>query len=254
MLRPGRVYMLTLTAPGSAEHSPDGGRRLCECTTTERLPNGTPRMLNDEVALAEWNGLVGRNWNNFVTDLRRMLGVPVEYSAAKEIQARGALHLHVPIRFGGWSERLNRRDRSGCPFLIKKLAMRHGFGHSVDLREVAGDDIERVSWYPAKYVSKAAAARDDAPYMHPVTGELGRGRWRTWTASRNWGDTMAAIRAAQRAWAQEAAAAAAGRGSARDERAPGGGAAAALDPNTASYADGAPVVVIGPAVVWGVVL
>lgn len=79
-----RVYMLTLTAPGSGRHRrPDG--TWCRCT-----PEGG-------VNPAEWNGTAGMRFNRFMQDLRRRLG-DVQYAKAAEVQRRHLLHFHVLIR------------------------------------------------------------------------------------------------------------------------------------------------------------
>jgi hypothetical protein len=62
-----------------------------------------------------------------VTDLRREPGVELEYFKATEVQRRGALHLHLPVRF-------RRPCRVGTRRL-RELAMRWGFGHVINLVE-----------------------------------------------------------------------------------------------------------------------
>jgi hypothetical protein len=64
-----------------------------------------------------------------------------------------------------------------------------------------------------------------------TTGELsdGNGRYRCWTASRHWGDSMADIRAAQAAWWADQ------RATAGAPEAPSG---ALLDSNSQSYETG----------------
>jgi len=69
-----------------------------------------------------------------------------------------------------------------------------------------------------------------------ATGEVRVGGYRSWGASRRWGQTIKSIRAEQRAWAEEQRQ---GRPEAADA-APGGavaaGGEAALDPDTDIYA------------------
>jgi hypothetical protein len=220
---PGRqTFLLTLTAPSDVDrHKYRGG--WCPCT-----PAGG-------VDLATWNGSMARRWNQFITDVRRTIG-ECEYFAAKESQVRGALHLHVPIRFAvGVRVRLSK---------LRALAIRHGFGHAVDL-QVLEDD--RAAGYVSKYVTKAAEDRASVPFVHAVTGEVGPGRWRTWSASRRWGSTMAQVRAAQRAWWSEAVSSGGVPGGPRtaSEAAEAGAQGVAvggpLDINTASYASGSVV-------------
>lgn len=184
---------VTLTAPGESPHRMPDGRR-CPCT-----PAGG-------VVLSTWNASLGRRWNLFVTDLRRLLG-EVEYFRAVEPQRRGALHVHALLR---------RRD--GRPLRVsvsevRRLALRHGFGHSVDVQRLEA----RHAGYAAKYVSKAADGRAAVPWLgwrsrggtwlDRRTGELvvvERKRvrsfvptYRTWTSSRLWGRSMSQVREAQ---------------------------------------------------------
>lgn len=218
---PGRTYLLTLTAPGTSPHFIGRSSVVCPCTPREG------------VDLAQWNGTLGRRWNDFVTDVRRYIG-HVEYFAAKEVQRRGALHLHVPLRFDA--------PVSVTVARLRVLAIRHGFGHEVDFQEIT--DAGRAAGYVAKYVSKAAGDREAVPFVHPVTGEVGGGRWRTWTCSRSWGSSMSSVRAAQRAWWQEQQASKVGGpgtgeggpSGSRTRGGPGDGGAGALDSNTSSYA------------------
>lgn len=204
------VHVLTLTAPGERAHRLPSGE-LCRCT-----PVGG-------VDLATWNGALGRRWSRFVDALRYHFG-DVQFFAAKEVQRRGALHLHVPIVF--------ERHQAVRVDSIRQLAIDHGFGHEVALDRVepGSRQAQRAGWYVAKYVTKAATDRDSVPFVHPITGEVGHGRWRTWTCSRRWGLSMASVRAAQRAWVQEGGG---GPGPVAPEVLPVG-PQAPLDPNTLS--------------------
>lgn len=217
---PGRVYILTLTAPGSHRHKYRGG--YCPCT-----PEGG-------VDLAKWNGEAANSWNKFITDVRRTFG-GCEYFAAKEVQKRGALHFHVPIRFDQPTKvRISK---------LRALAIRHGFGHELVLDELTTDlehgkgSVDGSAWYVAKYVTKAADERQEVPYISRVTGEIGPGRWRLWTASRGWGLTMKRLRAIQAEWARNAVHVQ-GRGPDAEARCNGSGGAVgtALDLNTPCYA------------------
>jgi hypothetical protein len=77
-----------------------------------------------------------------------------------------------------------------------------GFGHSLDLVPVAPGS-KREAYYVSKYVTKATDARDEVPWRGEVvdvaTGEVTMGlvsaRYRTWSMSREWGMTMADVRA-----------------------------------------------------------
>lgn len=180
-LLPGRVYLLTLTAPGSERHRIGRNGPWCECT-----PEGG-------VDLAVWNGRGTTRWNHLLTDLRRTHHLTVSYFRAVELQRRGAIHYHVVIRV-----------TAGRPLplrTMRRLAIHHGFGHEVKLDPLRdGPALARAAGYVAKYVSKSAGERGRAPYCHPVTGEIGAGRWRTWSSSRCWGSSMKELRAAQLAW------------------------------------------------------
>lgn len=86
---------------------------------------------------------------------------------------------------------------------MRELAIKHGFGHEVDIQAVKG---EGAAGYCAKYVSKSADDRDELPWVDRATGERlrGVGRYRPWSSSRRWSAlTMAAIRAEQSRWARE---------------------------------------------------
>lgn len=79
--------------------------------------------------------------------------------------------------------------------------MAAGFGHSVDLAPITSS--KQVAYYVSKYVTKATDSRADVPWLGDVidydTGEVTEGivdgRYRTWSMSRQWGLTMAAVRA-----------------------------------------------------------
>lgn len=176
------VVFLTLTAPGDRQHTIRAGV-ACPCTP----PGG--------IDLARWNGEAVHNWNRLRQAIERSTGVRFSYFKAAEVQERGALHLHVIARF----ER---------PVILRKtklryLAMRHGFGHAIDVQAVRGD---KVAAYVAKYVTKATTERRRVPYCHRRTGELGPGRWRAWSSARSWGMTMCQVRRAQERWARLTAA------------------------------------------------
>ena len=207
LLKPDRVYSITLTAPGDRQHF-IRGQILCPCT-----PKGG-------VDLRVWNGQAASRFNRWKQDLERAYGVRFEHFRAVEAQGRGAIHYHLAVR-------------AAAPVVIRKskiraLAMKHGFGHEVDLQAVVDD---RCASYMSKYVSKSSDERAAVPYVHPVTGEVGPGRWRTWSSSRSWGQSMKLVRAAQAEYMRQRVAA----------REAGGGLPAArpappaLDPKRLSY-------------------
>lgn len=179
----GFQYLLTVTAPGDRAHRQRDGS-WCPCT-----PVGG-------VDLAVWNASHSGRWNHLRTSLRR--DYPgVEYFRGVEVQGRGALHDHAMV----WSPvPLRLRD-------VRARAMAAGFGHSVDLAPAPAGS-RRAAYYVAKYVTKATDSRADVPWLREVvdvaTGEvtgLRPGRYRTWSMSRGWGDSMATVRARAAAYA-----------------------------------------------------
>jgi hypothetical protein len=202
-----RLYMITLTAPGEKVHYLPGGRVRCRCT-----PAGG-------IDLRVWNGRAPKQFNRFKQQFQRELGVTIEHFRATEAQERGALHYHCPMRFSA--------PRVVSKAMVRRIAMAYGFGHSVDIQEIG---FKGPAGYCGKYVSKSADDRQRVPYMHPVTGEVGPGRWRTWSSSRRWGQSMSAVKCDQRAWIA-ARLAEAQRGGAADP----GAAAGAFNNNHASY-------------------
>lgn len=198
---------VTLTAPGEQEHYLPNGA-VCPCT-----PSGG-------VNLAVWNAEAGKRWSRFIQELRREVG-DVEYFKGVEVQKRGALHFHALFRVPPG------RSQRGWTLLVRRLAIKHGFGHSVDATPI---DEEHVAGYVAKYASKATDDRHDIPWCDRETGEMrvGHGRYRVWSSSRSWGLSMQSVRAAQRAWVQAAGSTDGGADGA-ERRGAGAGAAGALD-------------------------
>lgn len=231
---------VTLTAPSWVEHFLPNGE-ACKCTG------------GDCPDLADWNASAGKKWNRLVQELRRSLGsrtheackawaecqggrrrlvggvhrpcgrlepLEVVYFKAAEVQRRGALHFHVLLRGPSAGGRLVVEKSS-----FRRLAVKHGFGHEVDVQAV-----QPKHWgYVAKYASKAAGDRLDVPWrglrwvgghryeehVDSFTGEVVtvrvgtaerrqvpscRATYRTWSASRRYGDSMGYVRAAQGHW------------------------------------------------------
>lgn len=167
-----RTWFLTFTAPGNKAHEMRAGVR-CPCTPDEG------------VDLAQWNGRAVDRWNDLARALARAWGVErFEYFKAVEVQKRGALHLHVIVRLPA--------PRKLSKTRVRFLAIRHGYGHEVDVQAV--NEAGAAAWYVAKYVAKASSDRHEVPYVHRVTGEVGPGRWRTWTTSRMWGESMGSLK------------------------------------------------------------
>jgi hypothetical protein len=182
----GFQYLLTLTAPGARFHRMPSGD-ACPCTP----PGG--------VDLPRWNASHSARWNTLRTNLRRQ-NPGLEFFRGVEVQARGALHDHAMV----WSPTpLRKRDLAG-------LALSAGFGHSLDLAECPPGS-KRAAYYVSKYVTKATDSRHEVPWWGQVidygTGEVTEGvvdgRYRTWSMSRGWGLTMAAVRSEARAFVAE---------------------------------------------------
>jgi hypothetical protein len=192
------------------------------------------------VDLGDWNGSQGDRWNRFMQALRRSglfgEGEHLQYFRAVEVQdgkrrsdgmGRNALHEHVLLRSRG----VVRVD-ADLVDALRELAMDHGYGHEVVVERAAVSQDGRArlaAWYAAKYVSKAADVRSQVPWrrrflgvkhgraevVDPLTGVVSevatvQERWsprtyRTWTASRGWGASMAAVKIAQRDWARTVA-------------------------------------------------
>lgn len=186
---------LTLTAPGDREHRIPGAERPCRCTP----PGG--------VEMGAWNAGAGARFNRLMRDLRRLPGLEsLEYFKAAEVQKRGALHFHVLVRLGEGGVLALSLEQ------LRELALKHGFGHEVDVQPV---DPKHVR-YVAKYVAKAADQRPSVPWRRlrhkrvrlvDQHGEIVVDRvdtwtdrhatYRTWSGSRRWGLAMRQIVADQ---------------------------------------------------------
>lgn len=215
-----RMFALTLTAPGNGQHVDKRTGRVCECTGPEGVHAGS------------WHAALPRAWSDFITDVRRHVGA-VEYGKTSELQRRGLIHLHTLVR-------------SSCNLVastekLRTLAIAHGFGHELELTEC---DV-RAAGYLTKYVTKFADQRNEVEWLDRATGEVvrSRPRMRTWTASRHWGTTMAAVKLAQQMYARALAAATAEgakteglRTSAAGDREHVDGCTTALDSNCGSSA------------------
>jgi hypothetical protein len=144
--------------------------------------------------MARWNASHSSRWNWLRTNLRRAYP-DLEFMRGVEVQTRGALHDHAML----WSPRPLAKG------VVKELAMRAGFGHSIDLAPCEPGS-QRAAYYVSKYITKATDSRHDVPWWGDVidyeTGEVTEGvidgRYRTWSCSRGWGLTMAAVRAEAR--------------------------------------------------------
>jgi hypothetical protein len=166
----GYLYLLTLTAPGEREHYLPNGD-TCPCTP----PGG--------VDLHVWNTGHSARWNRVRTRLRQ-LHPDLQFFRGVEVQKRGALHHHSMT----WSPTpLSLAE-------VRRLAVAAGYGHSVDLAPCVPGS-RKAAYYVSKYVTKACDSRAEVPWVDLVTGEVVEGRYRTWSMSREWGQTMAQVRA-----------------------------------------------------------
>lgn len=217
----GGVLLWTLTAPGRRAHSVKtaAGWRPCPCTAK----GGTD--------LARWNAgaamAFSRLLNNGIRRDARFAWLRGAYLRAVETQARGALHFHVLVRVEPGAV-----IPPGALDALTELVMAYGFGHECDVQEV---EPGRGAHYVAKYVGKAADQRLSVPWAKdkaralqatpvPVPthdavalSETGKDRmtsarwldeqvvtwvsrtptYRSWSASRDWPNTMRALLAAQ---------------------------------------------------------
>jgi hypothetical protein len=154
------------------------------------------------VDLAGWNAGHSRRWNHLRTALRRE-HPGLQFFRGIEVQARGALHDHAMV----WSPTPLDLDA------MWRLAVRCGFGCVMDLAPCTPGS-RKAAYYVSKYVTKATDSRALVPWRAEVvdldTGEVTQalvpGRYRTWSMSREWGLTMAAVRAEGAVYARRQAA------------------------------------------------
>ena len=180
-----RAFMLTLTAPGADLLPWDKS----QCRHSIGVPcEGSLGCKCEAEALAEWHGTLPRRWSDFMTYLRRELGIDVQYLKTYEPQQRDALHVHAMVRVNGVCT--DRRLRAA----VRLCAHRWEFGRKFDLsfadvREGLSDSTPRAAGYVAKYVAKSCDALSSVA-MKCADGEVRCGRLRAWSASRRWGITM----------------------------------------------------------------
>jgi hypothetical protein len=154
--------------------------------------------------LGEWNPTASKLWNKFLLEFERFYLERPAYFRAVECQdgkrsvdgcGRMALHFHVLIRT---QVSLSAKD-------LQKMAKDNGFGHELKLQPLAAGS-RALARYVSKYVTKSCNERDDVPWLVDEElvddeGELtgitvkvpGRPTFRTWSQSKNWGTTMAAV-------------------------------------------------------------
>jgi hypothetical protein len=218
-----RGYFLTLTAPGADVLPWD--RAKCRHSAGVAC-SGAIGCEVEADALAIWHDDIGMRWSRVIEDVRRELnpgetGLPVsrrsvlfDYMRTWEPQKRGAMHAHALARVEGvCSDKRFQR-------VLREVATRHGFGKQLDVQMIdlgtvevedqalslgQASTIARKAGYVAKYATKCADALPDVRRLNPRTGELRSGGLRSWSASRNWGDTIKAMRMRRCQWALAAA-------------------------------------------------
>lgn len=188
---PAHMYLLTLTAPSDRPHQ--------RFIPGRRGRHGACGCWSDNLAV--WNAGASGCWNRLRTSMSREWSV--DYFRATEVQdghrggsGRGALHHHVLLVV---SEPVSV-DR------LHELATAAGYGCVMDL-EPLEPGSRKAARYVAKYVTKSADQREIVPWSRESvdrqTGEITedhRPTFRTWSASRSWGLTMAeCVAAAKRA-------------------------------------------------------
>jgi len=188
----GYEYFVTFTAPGStAGHLQwvigwDGKtpRPICGCE----------RHLED--GLGRWNASASKRWNRLRGGLKRLhpgmvyfRGVEIQDGkrCKKGCEGRGAIHYHTLMHT------MDPLD----PQQVQTLAIAAGFGCSVDVEPIKPGDTGRAT-YIAGYSTKSSDQRGQVPWetLDTKTGELEvveDARYRTWSASRDWGLTMKVI-------------------------------------------------------------
>lgn len=116
---PEPVLFLTLTAPGRGE-------------------------LPDAAAIAQWNAGIGPRWTRVMRDLRRRYPeVRLEFVRVRELQKRGAEHVHALIRGVGF---VPQRE-------LVTIATEAGFGRIVWVRDV--QDRKAAASYLGSYLAKS---------------------------------------------------------------------------------------------------
>ncbi len=216
--RPDGFFFVTLTAGGEADGL-EWDRDRCGHSPGEC--SGDKGCVVEAVPMAQWNASAPQRWSWFVTEMRRQLKRPLQFCGSWEVQARGALHRHVLVWCPGVTQ---RRFRAA----VRLCSRRYDFGRQFDVQSIKGTDareVARKAGYCAAYCTKGG---DRAESLNMSTGEIKRGGYRPWSASRGWGQTMKAIREEQVAWVQERLAAALSPAS--EAAGPGGAAALDLEP------------------------
>jgi hypothetical protein len=174
--------MLTVSPPGVNVHTRrlHGVTEVCPCTPAEGFSH------------SDWNGSFTQRTNRLLRDLGRSLGCELEVAQAREWFRDDLLHGHLLIvRSDGLPLVVTRKE-------LRRLLLKHGFGHKVMWRVI--DDAGKASRYVAKYVAKGVSQRGRVAWRKVRRDGTVQctATYRTWTTSRRWGLSMAAVRAARR--------------------------------------------------------
>lgn len=196
--RPEGFFFVTITAPGADVLPWD--RSMCghgvgECS-------GPLGCRVGRVDAARWNASAPQRWSWFVTALRRELGVDVQFGGSWEGQDRGVLHRHSLMRA--------LVSRGAMERAVRDCARRYGFGSQVDVQAVTAScaqEVARRAGYCASYATKGSAICE---VVRPATGEVVRGGYRRWSASRRWGASMRRVRCKRQGFAMAKASGASG--------------------------------------------
>jgi hypothetical protein len=248
-----RAFWCSLTAPGEDVLPFD--RSLCTHHPDVRCSGKDLGCQVEAFALAIWHNDLGLRWSHFVHDLRRLLNpgcegavsewpVQVEFIKTYEPQGRGALHAHPMMRVRGPVS--DTRFRA-C---YRRAALRNGFGKQMVCNRInldqadQADQTPRKAGYIAKYATKSADALPQVHRLNSETGEMRQGGFRSWSASRQWGDTMKDTERRRALWVAQQVLVTGGVGVPRQPEAEGG--RQALDLYQDFYAEAGSLLPVGP--------
>lgn len=190
--KPLWTSFVTITAPG-VDRLP-WAKELC-VVMSDHVCSGNLGCRSDPWSTALWNLETKTTWNHFVTELERELGIDVPYWKSWELQKRGALHLHALMRHEGIS-------KADFEVAVREIASVWGFGEQIVIKAVTQANRAEFGVYVTVYVTKGS---DLGLTFNELTGELKQGGYRPWSASRDWGLSMADVKLTVRvraiAWA-----------------------------------------------------
>ena len=187
--RPEGFFFVTLTGPGADVLPWDReacGHRPGECS-------GEIGCKVERVAAGAWNATAPQRWSWFMTALRREVG-DVQFGGSWEGQKRGVLHRHSLMR-----SMVSLRKMEAA---VRDCAARYGFGVQVDVQSVTAScalEVARRAGYIASYATKGGENLCET--FCAATGEVLRGGYRRWSASRRWGSSMRAVKCRRQGWA-----------------------------------------------------